>query len=289
MTPQVRTFFDPATSTATHLVFDPAKGVGAIIDPVLDFDPKSGRLSSHSADQVLEGAASLGLTIAWILETHPHADHLTAASYLRKKTGAKMAIGARILDIQKHFKPMFEADDVSSDGREFDRLLADGDRLPFGELTITVMATPGHTPVCMTYLVGDVAFMGDTLFMPDYGSARCDFVGGTAAALYRSIRRIMSLPDETRLFTGHDYRPAVREEAAWESTVAEQKAHNIHAHIGVSEEAFVAMRQGRDAHLEPPVLMLPALQVNIRGGDLPPATDLGHVFLKMPVRSSLAS
>jgi glyoxylase-like metal-dependent hydrolase (beta-lactamase superfamily II) len=289
MTPQVRTFFDPATSTATHLLFDPAKGIGAIIDPVLDFDPKSGRLTSGSADQVLDVAAALGLTIAWILETHPHADHLTAAGYLGRKTGAKTAIGARIVDIQKHFKPMFEADDVSADGREFDRLLADGDRLPIGDLTIEVMATPGHTPACVTYLVGDVAFMGDTLFMPDYGSARCDFVGGDAAALYRSIRRIMSLPDETRLFTGHDYRPAGRDAAAWESTVAEQKAHNIHAHIGVSEEAFVAMRKARDAHLEPPVLMLPSLQVNIRGGALPPATDQGHVFLKIPVRSSLGS
>lgn len=289
MTPQVRTFFDPATSTATHMVFDPAKGIGAIIDPVLDFDPKSGRLTSGSADQVLDVAAALGLTIAWILETHPHADHLTAAGYLKEKTGAKTAIGAQIVGIQKHFKPMFEADDVSADGREFDRLLDDGDRLPLGDLTIEVMATPGHTPVCLTYLVGGAAFMGDTLFMPDYGSARCDFVGGDAAALYRSIRRIMSLPDETRLFIGHDYRPAGRDAAAWESTVAEQKAHNIHAHIGVSEEAFVAMRRGRDAHLEPPVLMLPSLQVNIRGGNLPPPTDQGHVFLKIPVRSSLGS
>ncbi|HEY1414378.1 MAG TPA: MBL fold metallo-hydrolase [Caulobacteraceae bacterium] len=287
MTPQVRTFFDPATSTATHLVFDPAKGVGAIIDPVLDFDPKSGRVASRSADQVLEGAAALGLTISWILETHPHADHMTAAGYLKKKTGAKTAIGARILDIQKHFKPMFEAEDVSADGREFDRLLADGDRLPLGELTIEVMATPGHTPVCVTYRVGNAAFMGDTLFMPDYGSARCDFVGGDAAALYRSIQKLFALPDDTRLFTAHDYKPAGRDEAAWESTVAEQRAHNIHAHIGVSEEAFVAMRKGRDAYLEPPVLMLPSLQVNIRGGALPPATELGHVFLKIPVRSSL--
>lgn len=289
MTPQARTFFDPATSTVTHLVFDPAKGVGAIIDPVLDFDLKSGRLASHSADLVLDEVTKLGLSIAWILETHPHADHLTAAGYLRDKTGAKTAIGARIVDIQKHFKPMFEADDLAGDGREFDRLLSDGDRLPLGELTIEVMATPGHTPVCMTYLVGDTAFMGDTLFMPDYGSARCDFVGGDAAALYGSIRRIMSLPDDTRLFTGHDYRPAGRDHAAWESTVAEQKAHNIHAHVGVREEAFVAMRNGRDANLEPPALMLPALQVNIRGGALPPATAAGHVFLKIPVRSTLGA
>lgn len=289
MTPQVRTFFDTTTSTATHLVFDPAKGVAAIIDPVLDFDPKSGRLTRRSADQVLESVATLGLTVTWILETHPHADHMTAAGYLKAKTGAKTAIGARIVDIQKHFKPMFEAEDVSTDGREFDRLLGDGDRLPLGNLTIEVMATPGHTPVCVTYLVGDTAFMGDTLFMPDYGSARCDFVGGDAATLYRSIRKIMSLPDDTRLFTGHDYRPAGRDEPAWESTVAEQKSHNIHAHIGVSEEAFVAMREGRDTHLEPPVLMLPSLQVNIRGGDLPPPTDQGHVFLRIPVRSMLAS
>lgn len=287
MTPQVRTFFDPATSTATHLVFDPAKGVGAIIDPVLDYDPKSGRVASRSADQVLAEAARLNLTLAWILETHPHADHLTAADYLKRKTGATTAIGARIIDIQKHFKPMFEADDLAADGREFDRLLEDGDRLPLGGLTIEVMATPGHTPVCVTYVVGDAAFMGDTLFMPDYGSARCDFVGGDAAALYRSIRKIMALPEDTRLFTGHDYRPASRAEPAWESTIADQKAHNIHAHIGVSEEAFTAMRKSRDANLEPPVLMLPSLQVNIRGGALPPATDAGHVFLRIPVRSSL--
>lgn len=287
MTPQVRTYFDPETSTATHLVFDPAKGVGTIIDPVLDYDAKSGRVASRSADHVLEEAAKLNLTIAWVLETHPHADHLTAADYLRRKTRAKTAIGARIVDIQKHFKPMFEAEDVAGDGREFDRLLNDGDTLPLGNLTIRVMATPGHTPVCVTYLVGDAAFMGDTLFMPDYGSARCDFVGGDPATLYRSIRKILSLPDNTRLFTAHDYRPAGRAEPAWESTIADQKAHNIHAHIGVSEEAFTAMRKSRDANLAPPVLMLPSIQVNIRGGALPPATETGHVFLKIPVRSSL--
>jgi glyoxylase-like metal-dependent hydrolase (beta-lactamase superfamily II) len=287
MTTQVRTFFDPATSTATHLVFDPHKGEAAIIDPVLDFDAKSGRLASQSADQVLEAVNGLGLTVVWILETHPHADHLSAAGYLRRKTGGKTAIGARIVDIQKHFKPMFEADDLTCDGRQFDRLVNDGDELPLGGLAIEVMATPGHTPVCVTYLVGDAAFMGDTLFMPDYGSARCDFVGGDAAALYRSIRRIMSLPDETRLFTGHDYKPAGRDTAAWESTVAQQKTANIHAHIGVSEEAFVAMRNGRDAGLEPPALMLPSLQVNIRGGELPPPTSAGHVYLRIPVRSSL--
>jgi glyoxylase-like metal-dependent hydrolase (beta-lactamase superfamily II) len=285
--PEVRTFFDPVTSTATHLVFDPKDKVGAIIDPVLDYDAKSGRLGAASADKVLAGAAELGLSIAWILDTHPHADHLSAGDYLRRKTGAPLAIGARIIDIQKHFKPMFEADELAVDGSQFDRLLEDGDRLPLGSLTIEAMATPGHTPVCMTYRVGDAAFMGDTLFMPDYGSARCDFVGGDAAALYRSVRRILSLPDDTRLFTGHDYKPAGRDHVSWESTVAEQKAHNLHLHDGVSEETFVAMRKGRDTGLEPPVLMLPALQVNIRAGGLPPATASGHVYLRIPLRLNL--
>lgn len=289
MKPEVRTFFDPATSTASHLVFDPGRKVAAIIDPVLDFDAKSGRLASRSADALLAASAELGLTVAWILETHPHADHLTAGDYLRGKTGSPLAIGEHIVEIQKHFKPMFEADDLVADGREFDRLLKDGDRLPLGDLTIEVLHTPGHTPVCVTYLVGDAAFMGDTLFMPDYGSARTDFVGGDAATLYRSVHRILSLPADTRLFTGHDYRGPGRDHTAWESTVADQKAHNIHLHDGVSEEDFVAMRKGRDAVLDPPVLMLPSVQVNIRGGALPPETAPGHIFLRIPVRSSLGA
>lgn len=283
MTPDVQTFFDKATSTATHLVIEPATGTAAVIDPVLDFEPRAAQLSTASADAVLDAVRAQGLTLAYVLETHAHADHLSAADYIRRRTGAQVVIGAQITQVQKTFIPVFEADDADDRGHAFDRLIAEGDELPLGELTVRVLHTPGHTPACVTYLIGDAAFVGDTLFMPDYGTARADFPGGDAATLYRSIRKIMTLPDETRVFVGHDYLPAGRDAFAWETTVAEQRARNVHVHHGVDEAAFVAMRRERDAALAAPTLILPSLQVNIRGGALPPASASGNVFLKLPV------
>jgi glyoxylase-like metal-dependent hydrolase (beta-lactamase superfamily II) len=283
MNPQVQAFFDKATSTASYLVRDPATGHAAIVDPVLDFEPKAGVLSTASADALLAAVADQGLTLDYVLETHAHADHLSAADYIRRATGAQVVIGREITQVQKAFIPVFEADDVVADGRAFDRLLAEGDELPLGDLTIRVLHTPGHTPACVTYLIGDAAFVGDTLFMPDYGTARADFPGGDAATLYRSIRKIMALPGQTRVFVGHDYLPAGRETFVWETTVAEQRAANIHAHEGVAEADFVAMRQARDATLAAPTLILPSLQVNIRAGALPEPSPAGRVFLKLPV------
>ena len=281
MTPTVQAFFDPATSTATYLVSDGE--TAAIVDPVLDFEPKGGKLSTASADAVLRALADQGLTLAYVLETHAHADHLSAADHIRRKTGAPVVIGAEITTVQKAFAPLFEAENVAPAGADFDRLVKDGDELPFGGLNIRVLHTPGHTPACVTYLIGDAAFVGDTLFMPDYGTARADFPGGDAATLYRSIRKIMSLPAATRIFVGHDYLPAGRTEVAWETTVAQEKASNIHAHDGVTEADFVAMRQARDKTLPPPTLILPSLQVNIRAGALPPPSPGGHIYLKLPV------
>lgn len=286
MQPRVQAFFDRATSTASYLVSDPATGQAAIIDPVLDFEPKAGKLSTGSADALMQAVADQGLTLAYVLETHAHADHLSAADYIRRKTGAKVVIGAHIREVQKTFIPVFEADDVAADGAVFDVLLDEGDTLPLGELTVRVLHTPGHTPACVTYLIGDAAFVGDTLFMPDYGTARADFPGGDAATLYRSIRKILALPPETRVFVGHDYLPAGREEFRWETTVAEERARNVHAHEGVSEAEFVAMREARDATLAAPTLILPSLQVNIRAGALPPPTPAGNVFLRLPVRAA---
>lgn len=281
MNPQVQTFFDKATSTATYLVVDPATRRAAVIDPVLDYEPKGARLSTASADAVLAAVSDQGLDLAYVLETHAHADHLSAADYIRRKTGANIVIGREITRVQKTFIPLFEVDDA--DGRVFDHLLAEGDTLPLGELSIGVLHTPGHTPACMTYLIGDAAFVGDTLFMPDYGTARADFPGGDAATLYRSIRKIMALPPQTRVFVGHDYLPAGRGDFRWETTVAEQRAANIHVHDGVPEADFVAMRTARDATLAPPTLILPSLQVNIRAGALPEPSPSGRVFLKLPV------
>ncbi|MGZ8407504.1 MAG: MBL fold metallo-hydrolase [Caulobacteraceae bacterium] len=283
MNPHVQGFFDTATNTISYLVSDPATKAAAIVDPVLDFDAKAGRVGTASADALLAEAEAQGLDLRYVLETHAHADHLSAASHIRQRTGAKVVIGARITEVQKVFKAVFEADDVTCDGQVFDILLKEGETLPLGDLAIEAMATPGHTPACVTYVTGDAAFVGDTLFMPDYGSARTDFPGGDAATLYRSVRRILSLPPETRIFVGHDYLPEGRKDFAWETTVADERAHNIHIHDGVSEEAFVAMREARDATLAVPALLLPSLQVNIRGGALPPATIAGNVFLKLPV------
>jgi len=283
--PQVQGFFDPATFTISYLVHDSTTREAAIIDPVLDFTPRNGRTATHSADALLEYVAARGLHLRWLLETHAHADHLSAAHYLREKTGAPIVIGASIVAVQRIFAPLFEAADVVPDGRQFDRLVRDGEELALGEGAIRVLHTPGHTPACVTYVIGDAVFVGDTLFMPDYGTARSDFPGGSAADLYRSIRRILSLPPETRMFVGHDYLPEGRTEYAWETTVAEQKAANVHIHDGVGEEDFVTLRRARDAQLEAPLLILPSLQVNIRAGALPPATAAGHVYLRLPVNA----
>jgi glyoxylase-like metal-dependent hydrolase (beta-lactamase superfamily II) len=283
MTPQVRTFFDNATNTATHLVVDPATRAVAIVDPVLEFDPASGRLGSANADAVLREVETEGLDLLYVLETHAHADHLSAGDHIRKLTGAKIVIGAGIIEVQKVFIPLFEASDLRPDGAAFDILMKEGDRLPFGDLEIGALATPGHTPACMSYLIGDAAFVGDTLFMPDFGTARADFPGGDAATLHRSIRKLLALPAETRLFVGHDYLPKGRTEFHWETTVGEERAGNVHVHDGVTEAEFVAMREARDATLAVPRLLLPALQVNIRAGALPPPGPGGHVFLRIPV------
>jgi len=281
--PIVQAFFDSATSTVSYLVSDPATKVAAVIDPVADFEPKGARLSHGSADAILATVAAQGLDLRHVLETHAHADHLSAADYIRTRTGAEVVIGARITEVQKQFIPLFEADDVAADGGAFDRLVGEQDELELGDLSVRVLHTPGHTPACVTYLIGDAAFVGDTLFMPDYGTARADFPGGDATSLYRSTRKILELPPETRIFVGHDYLPRGRSDYRWETTVAEQRARNIHVHDGVSEADFVAMRKARDATLPPPTLILPSLQVNIRAGGLPPVSRGGHVFLRLPV------
>ncbi len=283
MQPQIQAFFDEATFTVTYLVSDPATRTGAVIDPVLDYDPKSGRTATRSADAVLAAAKQSGIAIAWILETHAHADHLSAGAYLRGKTGAKIAIGEHITTVQKTFAPIFNQRETSADGREFDRLAKDGDKLALGDLSIEVLFTPGHTPACIAYKIADAVFVGDTLFMPDYGTARTDFPGGDARALYRSIKKILSLPPQTRLFMCHDYKAPGRDAYAWQTTVAEQRAKNVHINDAVSEDAFVAMRTARDKTLAMPVLILPSIQVNIRAGDLPPPESNGTSYLKIPL------
>ena len=281
----LKSFFDPVTNTVTYLVWDPATRAAAIIDPVLDFDPNAGRLTTGSADAVLAIAAGNQLRIDWILDTHAHADHLSGADYLRRLTGAKLGIGAHITKVQKAFVPLFGQTPDSPDGHVFDALLNEGDTLPLGNLEIRVLHTPGHTPACVTYLIDDMAFVGDTLFMPDYGTARADFPGGDARALYRSIRKILALPPETRIFVGHDYLPKDRDTFVWETTVADERARNVHVHDGISEDAFVEMREARDKTLAAPRLILPSLQVNIRAGALPPAESDGKVYLKLPVNA----
>ncbi len=282
--PIIDAFFDEATFTVTYLVSDPASGRAAIVDSVRDYDHKSGRASTVSADRVLAKATERGIKVDWILETHAHADHLTAAPHLRVKTGAQVVIGEHIREVQKIFKEVFNASDVSGDGREFDRLVRDGDRLALGTLEIEVMHLPGHTPADVAYRIGDAVFVGDTIFMPDYGTARADFPGGDAAQLYRSIRRLLSLPPETRLFMCHDYKAPGRDHYAWQTTVADERAHNIHVHDGRSETEFVALRTKRDAGLAAPVLLLPSVQVNIRAGHFPPPDSNGISYLRIPVR-----
>ena len=286
MNPTIQAFFDKATNTISYLVSDPASDVAAIIDPVLDYDPASACTSTASADDMLAAAAAQGLRVTWVLETHAHADHLSAAHYIREQTGAAIGIGGRITEVQKVFGQLFDATDVTDDGAVFDHLFADGERFAIGGLAAEVIHTPGHTPACVSYHIGDAVFVGDTLFMPDYGTARADFPGGDAATLYRSIQRILALPDETRLFVGHDYLPETgRTEFVWETTVGEERRANVHVGGGVSEADFVARRNARDAVLGKPKLILPSLQVNIRAGDLPPAEASGKRFLKLPINA----
>ena len=283
MNPQVQSFHDRATSTFTYVVYDQAGGRAAVVDPVLDYDPSTARTSTASADQVLAFVRDRGVAVDWVLETHAHADHLTAASHIKRLTGAKVAIGRGILQVQERFKALFGLEpDFATDGRQFDRLLDDGDTFRIGAMTARVVATPGHTDDSLTYVIGDAAFVGDTVFAPDTGTARADFPGGDARTLYRSIRRLFELAGDTRLFLCHDYPPAGREAQA-RSSVAEQKQHNIHVGGDADEDAFVAMRTARDASLAHPRLILPALQVNIRAGELPPPDANGIRYLRLPV------
>ena len=284
-TPQVQGFFDKATWTVTYVVHNGPGSACAIIDSVLDYDPKSGRTRTTAADQVIEFVKNHQLSVEWILETHAHADHLSAAPYLKKHLGGQIAIGEQITRVQKVFKGIFNLEpQFKLDGSQFDRLLADGQSLAVGSLTGTVMAVPGHTPACVAYQFGDAVFVGDTLFMPDVGTARCDFPGGDAKTLYASTRKILGLPPQTRLFMCHDYPPNGRP-IAFETTVAEQRAKNIHVHDGISQEQFVQMRTERDATLEMPVLILPAVQINIRAGEMPPKESNGTAYVKIPINA----
>lgn len=285
MQAQVKAFFDPATWTVSYVVFDAPGGHCALVDSVLDYDPKSGRTRTDSADQLIAFVREQNLTVDWILETHAHADHLSAAPYLRKHLGGKIAIGGKITQVQNVFKGIFHLEpEFATNGSQFDHLFEDGDTFAIGTLQAQALSVPGHTPACMAYQVGDAVFVGDTLFMPDVGTARCDFPGGNAHTLYQSVRKLLSLPPETRLFMCHDYPPEGRA-AQWECTVADQRARNIHVHDGVSEAEFVAMRTKRDADLAMPVLILPSVQVNIRAGELPPPEANGVSYLKIPLNA----
>ena len=283
--PQVHGIFDPATWTVTYVVYEKEGAPCAIIDSVLDYDPKSGRTRTDSADKVIDFVREKNLTVAWILETHAHADHLTAAPYLKKKLGGKTAIGDHISAVQQVFKGIFHLEsEFATDGSQFDHLLKDGEHFSIGALSANTMYVPGHTPACVAYQIADAVFVGDTMFMPDVGTARCDFPGGDAKTLYASAKKILSLPEETRLFMCHDYPPTDRP-VAFETTVGEQRRKNIHVHDGISEAAFVDMRTKRDATLEMPVLILPAVQINIRAGDLPPAESNGVAYVKIPLNA----
>ena len=279
----IQAFFDPRTWTVAYVVADPATREAALIDPVLDFDFKSGRTSTEQADRMTAYVREQGLTVQWILETHAHADHLSAARHLQQQLGGRIAIGEHIRDVQAVFKKLYNLErGFLPDGRQFDHLFKDGERFHIGSVEATALLVPGHTPADMAYALDGAVFVGDTLFMPDVGTARADFPGGDAHQLYRSVRRILALPPETRLYVCHDYPPAGRA-AAWETTVADQRARNIHVHDGIGEDEFVRMRQARDAKLEVPTLILPSIQVNIRAGQLPPAEDDGVSYLKIPL------
>jgi len=284
--PEVAGFFDPATFTVTYVVHDPVTREAAIIDSVLDFDPNSGRTATASAERIMEYVALHDLKVTWQLETHAHADHFSAAPYLQQKLGGKIAIGAEITTVQNVFGKLFNAGtEFERDGSQFDALFSDGDTFTIGNLPVTVMHVPGHTPADIAYVVGEAVFTGDTMFMPDFGTARADFPGGDARQLFRSLRRILSLPPETRLFMCHDYLPKGRTEYAWETTVAAQRENNIHARDGIIEDEFVAMREARDATLDMPRLILPSIQVNMRAGHLPPPDENGVTYLKIPVNA----
>ncbi|WP_176536095.1 MBL fold metallo-hydrolase [Thioclava sp. ES.031] len=284
MKPDVKAFFDTATFTVSYVVKDPDSKSCAIVDSVLDFDYSSGRTDTKSADEVIAYVTEQGLEVEWILESHVHADHLSAAPYIQERVGGKIGIGDRIQVVQDTFGKIFnEGTEFQRDGSQFDKLFKEGDTFTVGALEGRVLHTPGHTPACLTYVIGDAAFVGDTLFMPDFGTARCDFPGGSAETLYSSIQKILTLPDETRIFVGHDYKAPGRDEYAWETSVAEEKARNIHIGGGKSEAEFVKMRTERDATLAMPKLIIPSLQVNMRAGQMPPADDEGKTYLKVPV------
>jgi glyoxylase-like metal-dependent hydrolase (beta-lactamase superfamily II) len=280
--PMIHAFFDEATNTVSYLVADPATKTAAVIDPVLDFNHRNGRVKMESADHILSAAEADGLKIEWVLETHAHADHLSAAPYFKLKTGAKVGIGEHIREVQRVFMPIFNAIDISGEGSEFDRLFRDGETLALGELTVEIIHTPGHTAACIAYHIGDALFVGDTLFMPDYGTARADFPGGDARTLYRSIRKILAFPPETRIFVCHDYLPPGRDKIRFETTVGEERG-NIQL-AGKSEDEFVAMREARDAKLAAPLMLMPSIQANIRAGNFPPAEANGVSYFKIPVR-----
>jgi glyoxylase-like metal-dependent hydrolase (beta-lactamase superfamily II) len=282
--PQIRAFFDEPTNTVSYLVWDPASMRGVALDPVLDFDPASGAVDDESVNELLRAADELGVAIEWVLETHIHADHLSGAPLIKARTGARIGIGEHVRDVQNIFRPIFGAEDVKADGGDFDRLFGDGEHFQVGGLDIEVIHTPGHTPACVSYRIGDAVFVGDTLFMPDYGTARTDFPGGCARQLYRSIRKLLALPPETRLFMCHDYKAPGRDQFAWETTVGEERRTNKHVHDGISEDEFVAMRQERDKGLATPRLLIPSIQVNMRAGRFPPADEHGVRYLRVPVK-----
>ena len=282
--PQIRAFFDEPTNTVSYLVWDQATKRGVAIDPVLDFDPAAGTVDDNSIEELLGAARDEGVAIEWVLETHVHADHLSGAPLIKQRTGARVAIGEHVRDVQTIFRPIFGAEDVKADGGDFDLLLKDGDRLQVGGLDIEVIYTPGHTPACVSYRIGGSVFVGDTLFMPDYGTARTDFPGGCARQLFRSIRKLLSLPPETRLFMCHDYKAPGRDHFAWETTVEEERRNNRHVHEGVGEDEFVTMREERDRTLATPRLLIPSIQVNMRGGRFPPADQHGVRYLRVPVK-----
>ncbi|MEP6939055.1 MAG: MBL fold metallo-hydrolase [Rudaea sp.] len=283
MNPQVRSFFDAATNTFSHVVWDPETAKAAVIDAVLDFDEASGRTGSSGADEIVAFVTGQRLRVDWIIDTHAHADHLSAAWHLRERIGGRIAVGERIREVQAHFAAVFGLADLRPDGSQFDHLFADGETYLIGNISARAIATPGHTPACVTHLIGDAAFVGDTLFMPDYGTARCDFPGGDARSLYRSIQRLFSMADDTRVFLCHDYAVPGRTGFVGETTIGAQKRGNVHVHSGVGEEAFVALRSARDATLAVPKLLLPSLQVNIRAGELPRADSNGTRYLRIPL------
>ncbi len=286
MTPGVTPFFDEETFTASFVVTDPDTKHCAIVDSVLDFDYAAGRIDSHSADEIIEFVRDTGLTVDWILETHVHADHLSAAPYLQEKLGGRIGIGENITVVQNTFGKVFnEGTEFQRDGSQFDQLFRESDTFRIGSMNASVLHTPGHTPACLTYVIGDAAFVGDTLFMPDFGAARADFPGGSAETLYRSIQKLFTLPDETQVFVGHDYKAPGRDDFAWETTIADQKAQNRHVGGGTSETDFVDMRNRRDSELAMPRLIVPSLQVNMRAGQMPEAEDNGTAYLKVPVNA----